>query len=117
MHVLFAIIMTKIICICIAVELPLGGGTSTAMVFVIKSISNHYGSHFFRIFIFCEKRRICGDFSRKTKKKWKKILPKKIVKIGFALTNFFNFWLEKISRQGFSSFFAIFLKWILLERL
>ena len=32
----------------------------------------NYGSHFFRILIFREKRKILGHFSRKTKKKQKK---------------------------------------------
>ena len=57
MHVLFAIIMTKIICICIAVELPLGGGTSTAMVFVIKSISNHSHKNIFMKIDSCQNGR------------------------------------------------------------
>ena len=35
-----------------------------------------YGFHFFRFFIFREKRRIFGDFSRKTKKTRKKIICK-----------------------------------------
>lgn len=77
----------------------------------------YYGSHFFRIFIFRDKRRICSDFPRKTKKKRKKILHIKIVKNAFALTHFFNFWLVKISRQGFSSFLAKFLKWNVLDTL
>ena len=37
-----------------------------------KTYGHRYGFHFFRFFIFREKRRIFGDFSRKTKKKTKK---------------------------------------------
>ena len=47
-------------------------------------ITLNYGSHFFRNFIFREKRRICGNFSLKHEKK---SYPKNVI-IAFALTNF-----------------------------
>ena len=49
------------------------------------------------------------------REKRKKILLIKIVKLAFALTIFFNFWMVKISRQDFSSCFVTFLPYFKVE--
>lgn len=75
------------------------------------------GPIFFAFSFFAINEEFAVIFREKRKKKRKKILHIKIVKNAFALTHFFNFWLVKISRQGFSSFLAKFLKWNVLDTL
>ena len=60
------------------------------------------------------------EFAAIFHKKRKKILPIKIVKIGFALTNFFNFWLEKFLDKAFLHFLpnvCHFVNWNMLDTL
>ena len=56
---------------------------------------------FFSLFHSSRKTKNLQPFFAKNEKKTKKILPIKIVKVTFAITNFSIFWLVKICRQGF----------------